>query len=92
MDLAKIGPILIKKMLKDSDITLLSSVIEPSLSMNLRLNGWHSVLVNHILDNRSRFSRIVLVLQFYYIFTTLKKVCVIFKKERHHSFDGSLYE
>ena len=61
MDLAKIGPILIKKLLKDSDITLLSSVIEPSLSMNFRLNGWHSVLVNHILDNRSRFSRIVLV-------------------------------
>ena len=37
--------------------------------MNLRLNGWHSVLVNHILDNRSRFSRIVLVR--YYRFSVM---------------------
>ena len=35
MDLAKVGPILIKKFLKDSDITFLSSVIELSLSLNL---------------------------------------------------------
>ena len=53
MDLAKVGLILMKKLLKYYDITFLSSVIEPSLSLKLdwMIGFWCLLIIFLIIDH-----------------------------------------
>ena len=54
MDLAKVGPILIKKVVERFWYNFFVISNRTNIKPELKLNDWLSVLVNYILDNKPR--------------------------------------